>query len=94
MTIDFPIWIKFILGVLGFLYVIYYLLKIEKNKFKCFDKQFVQLTGALTLDKYMEKLKSENHTKTASLVDMDASLNKLKNLPTARLERCFAGCAG
>ncbi|MDO7174144.1 hypothetical protein [Mariniflexile sp. AS56] len=63
---------------------------IEKNKFKCFDKQFVQLTGALTLDKYMEKLKSENHAKTASLVDMDTSLNKLKNLPTARLERCFA----
>ncbi len=34
MAIDFPIWIKFILGISGFIYVIYVLLKIEKNAFK------------------------------------------------------------
>jgi membrane protease YdiL (CAAX protease family) len=34
IAIDFPIWIKFIIGILGFIYVIYVLLKIEKNKFK------------------------------------------------------------
>ena len=34
LTINFPFWIKFLLGVLGFTYVIIFLLKIEKNKFK------------------------------------------------------------
>lgn len=33
-TISYPIWIKMILGVIGFLYVIFVLLRIEKNKFK------------------------------------------------------------
>ncbi len=34
LAIDYPIWIKFIIGISGFIYVIYYLLKVEKNKFK------------------------------------------------------------
>ena len=34
IAIDFPIWIKFTIGVLGFIYVIYVLLKIERNAFK------------------------------------------------------------
>lgn len=34
LAIDYPIWIKFIIGFLGFIYVIYYLLKIKNNKFK------------------------------------------------------------
>lgn len=33
-TITFPVWIKIIIGVTGFLYIIYVLLKIEKNKVK------------------------------------------------------------
>ncbi|MFP4845856.1 CPBP family intramembrane glutamic endopeptidase [Winogradskyella sp. PE311] len=31
---DFPIWIKMIIGVLGFTYILFILLKVEKNKFK------------------------------------------------------------
>lgn len=38
MAIDFPIWIKLIIGILGFIYVIYVLLKIEKNRFKISSK--------------------------------------------------------
>lgn len=34
LAIDYPIWIKGFIGVSGFIYVIYYLLKIEKNTFK------------------------------------------------------------
>ena len=34
IAIDFPIWIKFIIGFLGFLYVVYVLLRVEKNSFK------------------------------------------------------------
>ncbi len=33
-VIQFPIWIKMIIGLSGFLYIIYVLLKIEKNRFK------------------------------------------------------------
>ena len=38
MAIDFPIWIKLIIGILGFIYVIYVLLKIEKNRLKISSK--------------------------------------------------------
>ena len=34
LTIDYPIWIKLLIGISGFIYVIYYLLKVGKNKFK------------------------------------------------------------
>ena len=33
-AIDFPIWIKMIIGVLGFVYVVFILLRVEKNQFK------------------------------------------------------------
>jgi len=33
-VLEFPIWIKLILGVLGFGYVVFVLLRIEKNQFK------------------------------------------------------------
>ncbi len=33
-VLEFPIWIKMILGVLGFGYVVFVLLRIEKNQFK------------------------------------------------------------
>lgn len=33
-ALTFPIWIKMTLGVIGFLYIIYVLLKVENNKFK------------------------------------------------------------
>lgn len=33
-AIDFPFWIKFILGILGFIYVVYILFNVEKNGFK------------------------------------------------------------
>ncbi len=33
-AIDFAIWVKMIIAVIGFLYIIYVLLRIEKNKFK------------------------------------------------------------
>ncbi|MEJ6792963.1 MAG: CPBP family intramembrane metalloprotease [Lacinutrix sp.] len=32
--VNFPAWIKLIIGVLGYFYIIYVLLKVEKNKFK------------------------------------------------------------
>jgi len=34
ISIDFHIWIKFLIGISGFIYVIYVLLKVEKIKFK------------------------------------------------------------
>lgn len=34
LTIDYPIWIKILIGLLGFVYVICFLLKIEKKRFK------------------------------------------------------------
>ncbi len=34
VAIDFPIWIKFLIGFFGFLYVIYVLLKVEKKSIK------------------------------------------------------------
>jgi membrane protease YdiL (CAAX protease family) len=52
-AIDYPIWIKMIIGVLGFMYVLFVLLRIEKNKFKIaqhlnwksfFKRTFIQLT--------------------------------------------------
>ena len=33
-TLGYPIWVKLSIGVLGFLYIIFVLLKVEKNKFK------------------------------------------------------------
>jgi len=33
-ALTYPVWIKMIIGILGFLYIIYVLLKVEKNKFK------------------------------------------------------------
>ena len=33
-ALKFPVWIKMTIGVIGFLYVIYVLLKLENNKFK------------------------------------------------------------
>ena len=38
MAVDFPIWIKLATGILGFIYVIYIMLKVEKNKFKISSK--------------------------------------------------------
>ena len=34
LAINYPIWIKLIIGISGFIYVIYFLLKIKKNKFE------------------------------------------------------------
>ncbi len=34
LAINYSIWIKLLIGIIGFIYVIYFLLKIEKNKFK------------------------------------------------------------
>lgn len=43
-TLDFPVWIKMMIGLLGFSYVVFVLLRIEKNQFKISDhlnwKQF------------------------------------------------------
>jgi membrane protease YdiL (CAAX protease family) len=33
-AISYPVWIKMIIGVFGFLYILFILLRIEKNKFK------------------------------------------------------------
>ncbi len=47
-VLEFPIWIKMIIGVLGFGYVVFVLLRIEKNQFKIYDhlnwKQFWKQT--------------------------------------------------
>lgn len=37
-ALQYPIWIKFAIGGLGFIYVIYVLLQVEKNKFKLAEK--------------------------------------------------------
>ena len=33
-ALEFPVWIKMVIGLLGFAYIIYVLLKVENNKFK------------------------------------------------------------
>jgi membrane protease YdiL (CAAX protease family) len=47
-ALEFPIWIKMIIGLLGFGYVVFVLLRIEKNQFKISDslnwKQFWKQT--------------------------------------------------
>ena len=47
-ALEFPVWIKMILGLLGFGYVLFVLLRIEKNQFKISDnlnwKQFWKQT--------------------------------------------------
>jgi membrane protease YdiL (CAAX protease family) len=57
-ALDYPIWIKLILGVLGFIYVIFILLRIEKNKLKIapnldwkvfFKRTMIQWTGIAIL---------------------------------------------
>lgn len=49
LAIAYPIWIKMLIGISGFIYVIYYLLKIENNRFKISPnikwKQFWKETG-------------------------------------------------
>jgi len=48
-SLSYPIWIKMTIGVLGFLYVIYVLLRVEKNAFKMAPnlnwKRFRKKTG-------------------------------------------------
>mgnify|MGYP001827867619 CR=1 FL=1 len=36
-TLEFPIWVKMIVGLVGFSYVIFVLLRIEKNQFRISD---------------------------------------------------------
>ena len=33
-VIEFPVWIKMVIGLLGFLYIIFVLLRVEKEKFR------------------------------------------------------------
>ncbi|WP_323787759.1 CPBP family intramembrane glutamic endopeptidase [Psychroserpens sp.] len=57
-AVQYPIWIKMCIGVFGFLYVLFVLLRIEKNKFKVapnlswksfFKRTAIQLTGIAIL---------------------------------------------
>lgn len=50
---DYPIWIKLILGILGFIYVIYFLLKVEKNKFKISSQIDWKRFWKLTMTKFL-----------------------------------------
>ena len=69
-ALEFPIWIKMILGLLGFGYVVFVLLRIEKNQFKVSDclnwKQFwkrtlLKLIGiAIVTTLYMSIFDSSN----------------------------------
>ncbi len=62
---------------------------IEKNKFDLFDKKFSKLTGNLTVTAYIDKLIKEKNGMTTSLNNIQTGLTKIKDIPTARLERCF-----
>jgi len=53
-VIDFPVWIKGVIALIGFIYIIYVLIKIEKNKFRIsknlnwalfFRETFIKLAG-------------------------------------------------
>jgi len=53
-AMDYPVWIKMIIGVVGFFYIIFVLLRIENNKFKIaqnlnwksfFKRSLLQLAG-------------------------------------------------
>lgn len=57
-AIDYPIWIKMFIGVIGFLYVLFVLLRVEKNRFKIapnlswrafFKRLAIQLFGIIIL---------------------------------------------
>jgi membrane protease YdiL (CAAX protease family) len=57
-AISYPIWIKMIIGILGFCYVVFVLLRVEKNKFniaqhlnwrRFFKRTFLQLIGIAIL---------------------------------------------
>lgn len=53
MVINFPIWIKLIIGLLGFKYVIYVLLKVEKVKFKISSQLYWKAFWRSTLLKFL-----------------------------------------
>ena len=69
-AIQYPVWIKMIIGIVGFLYVLFVLLRIEKNKFSIaqnldwknfFKRTLIQLTGiAILTTLYMWIVDSEN----------------------------------
>ncbi|MFK7782125.1 CPBP family intramembrane glutamic endopeptidase [Psychroserpens sp.] len=69
-AIDYPVWIKMCIGLVGFLYVIFILLRIEKNKFKItknlnwnlfFKRILIQLSGiAILTTLYMCFVDPEN----------------------------------
>ena len=48
-AVPYPIWIKMIIGLMGFFYVIYFLLKVHRNKFKMHNdlnwQQFLKHLG-------------------------------------------------
>lgn len=69
-AVNYPVWIKMTLGLLGFIYVIFVLLRVEKNIFKItpkldwkgfFKRTFLQLIGiAILTTIYMWFLDSSN----------------------------------
>nr|WP_321236459.1 CPBP family intramembrane glutamic endopeptidase [uncultured Psychroserpens sp.] len=57
-AVNYPVWIKMIIGIIGFLYIIFVLLRVEKNKFKVaqnlnwkyfFKRTLIQLTAIAIL---------------------------------------------
>jgi membrane protease YdiL (CAAX protease family) len=69
-AIEYPIWIKIIIGLLGFLYILFVLLRVEKNKFRIaqnldwssfIKRTFLQLIGiALLTTSYVWFVDSAN----------------------------------
>ncbi|RKE95135.1 CPBP family intramembrane glutamic endopeptidase [Ichthyenterobacterium magnum] len=69
-AITYPIWMKMIIGFFGFIYVIYMLLKVEKNKFKVasnlnwnqfWKTTFIKLVGiAIITSIYMQIVDIDN----------------------------------
>lgn len=52
LVLSFPVWIKMVPSITGFLYVIYVLLKIEKNKFKIAEGLHWKLFFKVTIVKF------------------------------------------
>ncbi|WP_460219149.1 CPBP family intramembrane glutamic endopeptidase [Psychroserpens sp. MEBiC05023] len=69
-AVTYPVWIKMVIGVLGFLYVLFVLLRVEKNKFKInqhldwktfFRYTFLKLAGiAILTTMYMWFVDKQN----------------------------------
>ena len=62
----------------------------DNEKWNYISQSYASVTGQLTMEEHLEQLYTAQSSTIPDLTDFKDSLEKLKDLPTARLERIFA----